>query len=220
MSSFIYPTVTRVTSHFRKDRKDHHGVDFAQAGTHEIKATADGIVTRSYLSDSYGEVVFIEHVINDQIWESVYAHMKKNSRRVSAGHYVKQGQVIGIMGNTGNSTGQHLHFELHKGKWNINKTNAVDPLKYLNKYLPSINQSNVGKTLYLDKSNESWAIYKLDVQPIKKNANKTPLRPKKFGGLSYKILDEPMPHVYTIQTSQFGKMNIVVKPEYTGYKIK
>lgn len=216
--TFIYPTVTRVTSPFRPPhRKNHNGVDFAQSGYHEIRAIADGTVTKSYRSPSYGEVVFIKHAIDGQVWESVYAHMREGSRTVRADREVKQGQVLGIMGNTGDSSGQHLHFELHKGRWNMQKSNAVDPLEYLGKLLID---TNIGKILHLDKSNESWAIYSLDVQPILKNANKIPLRPKKFGGLSYKILASPMPHVYTIKTSQFGKMNIVVKPEYKGYTIK
>ena len=132
MITFIFPTVERVTSKFRtKERPKHHGVDFAQKGVHFIKAVADGKVTRSDYSKSYGEVVYIEHNIHGEIWESVYAHMQKNSRRVKVGQVIKQGHEIGIMGNTGDSTGQHLHFELHRGKWNMEKSNAVDPLLYL-----------------------------------------------------------------------------------------
>lgn len=131
---FIWPTTTtRVTSQFRPaHRKNHNGIDIAEAGKHEVFAVADGVVSRSYVSTSYGEVVFIVHNINGQTWESVYAHLRTGSRRVKEGQKVKQGQVIGIMGNTGRSTGQHLHFELHRGRWNVNKTNAVDPLLYLN----------------------------------------------------------------------------------------
>lgn len=130
---FINPCkVTRVTSGFRgAGRKDHHGVDFANPGTHEIYAVADGTVSRSYRSTSYGEVVFIIHILGGQVWETVYAHMREGSRRVKEGQRVKQGQVLGIMGNTGQSTGQHLHFELHRGRWNAEKSNAVDPLDYL-----------------------------------------------------------------------------------------
>ena len=73
----------------------------------------------------------ILHSINGQSYETVYAHMKSGSRRFKANQKVKQGQTIGIMGNTGNSTGQHLHFEIHKGRWNSNRTNAVNPLDYL-----------------------------------------------------------------------------------------
>lgn len=139
---FIFPTkVTRVTSGFRPShRPNHNGIDIAEPGTHEIYAIADGVVSKSYYSSSYGECIMIVHNINGQTWESVYAHLREGSRRVKVGDKVKQGQVIGIMGNTGRSTGQHLHFELHKGRWNINKTNAVDPLKYLVK--PGSNPSS------------------------------------------------------------------------------
>lgn len=118
--TFIFPTIQRVTSHFRtSDRSNQHGVDFAQAGYHEIKATASGDVVRSYFSSSYGECIIIRHNIIGQIWESLYAHMQSGSRRVQEGNRVNQGQVIGVMGSTGDSTGQHLHFELHKGTWNV-----------------------------------------------------------------------------------------------------
>src|SRR5690625_7480653 len=50
------------------------------------------------------------------------------------------------MGNTGRSYGQHLHFELHKGRWNINKSDAVDPLKYLDKNLSTSKKSSKAST--------------------------------------------------------------------------
>lgn len=133
MAKFNYPCdVKRLTSGFRTAaRKGHHGIDLALAGTHEIYAVAAGTVTKSYTSSSYGECVMIKHEIDGQTYESVYAHLRKGSRAVKEGQTVKQGQKIGIMGNTGDSSGQHLHFELHKGRWNINKTNAVDPLNYI-----------------------------------------------------------------------------------------
>ena len=128
---FIKPCEGRITNGFQANaRSGHYGVDFAQAGTVEIKAIAAGEITRSYTSTSYGEAIFILHQINGQEYESVYAHMRTGSRRFSVGEAVNQGDVLGLMGNTGDSTGQHLHFELHKGRWNANKTNAVNPLDY------------------------------------------------------------------------------------------
>jgi murein DD-endopeptidase MepM/ murein hydrolase activator NlpD len=50
------------------------------------------------------------------------------TRFVSSGAVVKKGQQIGIMGSTGDSTGQHLHFELHRGQWNASKSNAINPV--------------------------------------------------------------------------------------------
>ncbi|MGH0838438.1 M23 family metallopeptidase, partial [Bacillus cereus] len=134
MAKFIYPTdTTRVTSGFRGSRPDHHGVDLAEAGYHPIYAAASGQVSRSYLSSSYGECIMIVHTIDGVTWETVYAHMRSGSRTVKVGDYVTQGQTIGVMGNTGESSGQHLHFELHKGRWDASKSNAVNPLDYLGK---------------------------------------------------------------------------------------
>ena len=114
-------------------RPDHHGIDLAESGYHPIYAAASGRVSRSYISSSYGECIMIVHTIDGVTWETVYAHMRSGSRTVKEGDYVTQGQTIGVMGNTGDSSGQHLHFELHKGSWNINKSNAVNPLDYLGK---------------------------------------------------------------------------------------
>lgn len=207
---FIYPTKGKITSRFGKDilngaARIHNGIDIAQSGTNDIVAAASGTVTRSYLSSSYGECVFILHNIGGQQYETVYAHMRSGSRRVKVGETVHQGQVIGIMGNTGYSFGQHLHFELHKGRWNMEKSNAVDPLNFL-----GISNVAAVKKQYLNlhKHMKSWNHYDTKDKPVKKNAGKVPLKPSKFGGLSYEIVGNPLPDVYTIRTGQFGLRNI------------
>ncbi|MDZ5471992.1 peptidoglycan DD-metalloendopeptidase family protein [Bacillus sp. 31A1R] len=103
----------------------HAGVDIAAKGTVPIVAAADGVVIQSYYSTSYGNVVFLSHSIDGQIYTTVYAHMR--SRSVGQGEVVSKGQQLGYMGNTGQSFGQHLHFELHKGPWNSRKSNSIDP---------------------------------------------------------------------------------------------
>lgn len=108
----------------------HEGVDIASAGSVPVVAAGDGVVIRAYVSSSYGNCVFITHNIDGQVWTTVYAHLA--SFNVSTGQAVSKGMKIGYMGNTGHSTGQHLHFELHKGEWNYAKSNAVDPMKYIN----------------------------------------------------------------------------------------
>ncbi|WP_309091158.1 peptidoglycan DD-metalloendopeptidase family protein [Domibacillus sp.] len=108
---------------------DHKGIDIANSESVPIVAAADGVVSRSYYSDSYGNAIFISHSINGQIYTTVYAHL---SERVVQGGSVSKGQVIGYMGNTGRSYGQHLHFEIHKGPWTLGKENAVDPAQYIN----------------------------------------------------------------------------------------
>jgi murein DD-endopeptidase MepM/ murein hydrolase activator NlpD len=75
-----------VTSGFEPpDRPDHYGVDFADGQVHDIWHQQSGTVTRSDVSDSYGEVVYILHNVNGQEYETVYAHMVTGSRTVSLG---------------------------------------------------------------------------------------------------------------------------------------
>jgi len=153
--TFIWPTNTkRVTSPFgwRRNpitgeaKSKHNGIDIAKSGSRPIFSAADGIARRSYRSSSYGETIMLEHKINGETWETVYAHMRENSRRFKSGQRVKQGEVIGQMGDTGNSTGQHLHFELHKGGlWNMAKSNAVDPEQYLEKDLYPQSKKSITK---------------------------------------------------------------------------
>lgn len=127
---FKYPAQGKISSGFEERwGAMHYGIDFAATGDVSIHASAPGTVVKSYYSTSYGNVVFVAHHINGNLYTTVYAHMK--SRAVKAGDKVATGQLLGYMGNTGHSTGQHLHFELHNGEWNLKKTNAVNPLPYL-----------------------------------------------------------------------------------------
>ncbi|WP_270180101.1 murein hydrolase activator EnvC family protein [Alkalihalobacillus sp. CinArs1] len=129
-SSFRWPTAGRVTSGIgQRWGSFHAGIDIAQGGKNPVYAAADGTVLRSYYSDSYGNVVFLTHSINGQMFTTVYAHMRDLG--VSTGQSVSAGTYLGTMGNTGASKGQHLHFEVHKGSWNQSKSNAVNPLNYL-----------------------------------------------------------------------------------------
>jgi peptidoglycan hydrolase CwlO-like protein len=121
------PAAGRLSSGFgSRSLGEHYGVDIAAGGTVPIVAAADGVVIRSYYSSSYGNAIFIAHSVGGQTYTTVYAHMR--SRSVGSGATVSKGQQIGIMGNTGQSYGQHLHFELHKGSWNAGKTNAINPV--------------------------------------------------------------------------------------------
>lgn len=130
VGGFIKPAAGSKTSGFGVRSIDNHkGIDIAASGTVPIIAAADGVVIRSELSSSYGNVVYLSHRINGKTYTTVYAHM--SSRSVSNGQTVKQGTQLGFMGNTGQSYGQHLHFELHLGEWNVGKTNAVDPSPYI-----------------------------------------------------------------------------------------
>lgn len=101
---------------------DHTGIDLAGAANTPIRAAKAGKVTISKdMTTSYGKWIEIQHADGTK---SRYAHM--NQREVEVGATVKAGQVIGKMGSTGNSTGNHLHFEVINAQGQ-----AVDPSKSL-----------------------------------------------------------------------------------------
>lgn len=100
----------------------HNALDIAGPVGTPIYAAQTGTVLRAGWSGAYGNQVMIAHVINGQVWTTVYAHM--NSISVSAGQRVSQGQNIGGMGSTGNSTGSHLHFEIHRGGYSYSSSSA------------------------------------------------------------------------------------------------
>ncbi|WP_226670799.1 murein hydrolase activator EnvC family protein [Metabacillus litoralis] len=127
--TFMWPASGSFTSGYGpRWGKLHAGIDIANRSDVPVVASASGTVIRAHYSSSYGNVAYISHNINGQVYTTLYAHME--ALHVSAGQSVSKGQQIGIMGNTGHSTGQHLHFEIHKGPWN-GQANAVNPLNFL-----------------------------------------------------------------------------------------
>lgn len=121
--SWVQPVDGKITDTFGTRNGKHKGIDIAAPEGEKIVSVSDGKVTKSYYSNTYGHVVFVEH---PEGYETVYAHLSK--RMVNEGEAVKKGQTLGIIGNTGVSTGTHLHFELHEGEWTYNKEHALDPL--------------------------------------------------------------------------------------------
>lgn len=114
-----------VTSHYGyrfhpilKRRELHSGVDFAAPIGTEIHATADGKVVKVNYSGGYGRMVTIDHGYG---YKTRYAHMHKV--HVRRGETVKRGQVIGLVGNSGLSTGPHLHYEVIKNNIKVNPIN-------------------------------------------------------------------------------------------------
>ncbi|WP_226666915.1 M23 family metallopeptidase [Metabacillus litoralis] len=122
-NQWVQPVDGTITDTFGTRNGKHKGIDIAAPEGEEIVSVSEGKVSRSYYSDTYGHVVFIDH---PEGYETVYAHL--HNRMVEEGDQVQKGQVLGIIGNTGISTGTHLHFELHKGEWTYEKEHALDPL--------------------------------------------------------------------------------------------
>jgi len=100
-------------------RKLHTGVDLASKTGTPIYAAGDGVVEKAQWESGYGKYVEIKHVNG---FETGYGHMSRISEDMKPGVKVRQGQVIGYVGSTGNSTGPHLHFEI------IINGSFVDPL--------------------------------------------------------------------------------------------
>lgn len=118
--------LTRVASGFgyrihpiHKIRKMHTGMDFtAPTGTH-IYATGDGVVESVTSSKrGYGNHIVIKHRFG---YKTRYAHMSKFNAK--EGQHVKRGDIIGYVGNTGSSTGPHLHYEIEKDNKKVNPYN-------------------------------------------------------------------------------------------------
>lgn len=104
----------------------HAGIDLVPGEGAPIQAIADGVVRLATESDGgYGVGVYIDHVIDGSPITSHYAHMQYGSLRVATGDVIKVGDIIGSTGNTGNSYGAHLHFELL-----VNEV-PIDPLPWM-----------------------------------------------------------------------------------------
>lgn len=102
-----------------KSAKMHKGVDFAAPVGTNIYATADGkVVSAGAESDGYGKKVVINHGFG---YQTLFGHMSRVI--VRNGQSVKRGQLIGQVGNTGKSTGPHLHYEVIKNNYAINPVN-------------------------------------------------------------------------------------------------
>ena len=116
-----------------KTAKFHAGMDFsANVGT-PVYATGDGKVVKAGWESGYGNLIKIDHGFGYVTW---YAHLSKIKVRV--GQKVVRGEIIGDVGNTGKSTGPHLHYEVHvKGK-------VVNPINY---YFMDLNAEDYDKMI-------------------------------------------------------------------------
>ncbi|WP_280647872.1 MULTISPECIES: M23 family metallopeptidase [unclassified Dysgonomonas] len=98
-----------------KIMKLHSGIDFVSDYATTIHATANGTVTYAGNKGGYGKCVVIEH---DYGYSTLYAHLTLYYTK--KGKKVSKGDVIGFLGSTGNSTGDHLHYEIRKHTYTIN----------------------------------------------------------------------------------------------------
>lgn len=131
-SRYITSTVGGRSSPGGVGSTNHKGTDIGRVGyTSKIYAAKAGTVIVSQYSSSYGNYVVVSHGSGNT---TLYAHM--SSRSVNVGDYVNQGDVLGITGSTGNSTGPHLHFEVTENGVRVNPlSHGAEPRKgYLSGY--------------------------------------------------------------------------------------
>lgn len=115
-----YPVeFSRISSHFSRQRfhpilnvsRPHNGVDFAAPVGTPVRAAGDGVVIAAGRDGDYGNQVEIKH---ENGWTTTYSHLNTIAKSLQHGQTVKQGDVIGTVGQTGLATGAHLHFALFR----------------------------------------------------------------------------------------------------------
>ena len=118
---FLWPIAGEVTSEYGPRRGSFHdGIDISAPRGTEILAVASGEVVFSGALHGYGNIIILQH---QNGYATVYAHNEKNL--VDEGRWVRQGQVVARVGDTGRANGPHLHFEVRKDNL------ARNPLMYL-----------------------------------------------------------------------------------------
>jgi murein DD-endopeptidase MepM/ murein hydrolase activator NlpD len=128
-SMFQWPTAsyTRVTRGFRYPDIDHTGIDIAAPTGTMVYAAAEGVVVAAGYDGAYGNTVLIDH---GNGYKTRYAH--HDSNYVELGAKVGKGQLIAFVGNTGRSTGPHLHFEVHLNGERIDPGPFIGYLEFSN----------------------------------------------------------------------------------------
>lgn len=115
----------RISSSFSRNRfhpilkrnRPHYGTDYAAPAGTPILAAGDGVVTEAQRRGGNGNIVQIKH---NSVYRTAYLHMSRFARGIRAGVSVKQGQVIGYVGQTGLATGPHLCYRLYKNNSPVN----------------------------------------------------------------------------------------------------
>ena len=110
-----------ISSHFNPNRmhpilhkiKAHNGVDYAAKRNTPVKASGDGVISFIGRQSGYGRTVEIKHGGNIK---TLYAHLERFNTKLKVGSKVKQGEIIAYVGDSGQATGPHLHFEFWQGE--------------------------------------------------------------------------------------------------------
>ena len=153
-----------ISSHFNPNRmhpilhkiKAHNGVDYAAKRNTPVKASGDGVISFIGKQRGYGRTIEIKHGGNIK---TLYAHLERFNSKLKQGSKVKQGDIIAYVGDSGQATGTHLHFEFWKGEI------RTDPVKVK---LPSAKPVNISQKDDFDNLLQ-LNLNKLNQYDLKKN---------------------------------------------------
>jgi len=131
-----------ISSHFNPNRmhpilhriKAHNGVDYAAKRNTPVKASGDGVISFLGRQSGYGRTIEIKHGGNIK---TLYAHLEKFDTKLKVGSKVKQGEIIAFVGDSGQATGPHLHFEFWQGQV------RTDPVKVKLPSAKPVNKSQI-----------------------------------------------------------------------------
>lgn len=141
-----------ISSHFNPNRmhpilhkiKAHNGVDYAAKRNTPVKASGDGVISFVGFKGGYGRTIEIKHGGNIK---TLYAHLEKYNSISKVGNKVRQGEIIGYVGDSGRATGPHLHFEFWQGK------TRTDPVKVKLPSAKPINETQLNEFKELLETN-------------------------------------------------------------------
>ena len=131
-----------ISSHFNPNRmhpilhkiKAHNGVDYAAKRNTPVKASGDGVISFIGRQSGYGRTIEIKHGGNIK---TLYAHLERFNSKLKVGSKVKQGEIIAYVGDSGQATGPHLHFEFWQGQV------RTDPVKVKLPSAQPVNKSQI-----------------------------------------------------------------------------
>ena len=131
-----------ISSHFNPNRmhpilhriKAHNGVDYAAKRNTPVKASGDGVISFLGRQSGYGRTIEIKHGGNIK---TLYAHLERFNTKLKVGSKVKQGEIIAFVGDSGQATGPHLHFEFWQGQV------RTDPVKVKLPSAKPVNKSQI-----------------------------------------------------------------------------
>ena len=162
---------THISSYFSSHRFDpilgfvrpHEGVDYAAPVGTPIEAAGDGVLAEADYKGGYGNAIIIKH---DAKYSTLYGHLSHFAPSIHEGVFVKKGQVIGYVGETGFATGPHLHFEIRVNDVPNNPLTVTLPTTSIPKAYRAkiLAQSNILLAQLNIKNNAQWAQRKDNVK--------------------------------------------------------